>query len=60
MSNVHKRGFGSMNKELQRELAAKGGRAAHKMGRAHEWTSEEARSAGRKGGRKTKLDYAKR
>lgn len=44
------RGFGSMSAEKQREIASKGGRAAHEKGTAHEWTSEEARVAGRKGG----------
>jgi hypothetical protein len=39
-----------MTPEKQREIASKGGRAAHQKGTAHEWTSEEARSAGRKGG----------
>ena len=45
-----RRGFASMTPEKQREIASKGGRAAHVKGTAHEWTSEEARSAGRKGG----------
>jgi general stress protein YciG len=45
-----RRGFASMTPEKQREIASKGGRAAHQKGTAHEWTSEEARSAGRKGG----------
>jgi uncharacterized protein len=45
-----RRGFASMSPEKQREIASKGGRAAHAKGTAHEWTSEEARSAGRKGG----------
>ena len=45
-----RRGFASMSREKQREIASKGGRAAHQKGTAHEWTSEEARSAGRKGG----------
>jgi hypothetical protein len=45
-----RRGFASMSTEKQREIASKGGRAAHQKGTAHEWTSEEARSAGRKGG----------
>jgi uncharacterized protein len=39
-----------MSPERQREIASKGGRAAHAKGTAHEWTPEEARSAGRKGG----------
>ena len=45
-----RRGFASMSPEKQREIASKGGRAAHQKGTAHEWTSEEARNAGRKGG----------
>ena len=45
-----RRGFASMSAEKQREIASKGGRAAHAKGTAHEWTSEEARVAGRKGG----------
>ncbi len=44
------RGFASMDREKQREIASKGGRAAHTLGTAHEWTSDEARAAGRKGG----------
>lgn len=43
------RGFASMDRIKQRELASKGGKAAHKKGTAHEWTLEEARVAGRKG-----------
>lgn len=39
-----------MTPEKQREIASKGGRAAHEKGTAHEWTTDEARSAGRKGG----------
>ena len=45
-----RRGFASMSPEKQREIASKGGRAAHAKGTAHEWTSDEARVAGRKGG----------
>jgi len=44
------RGFASMDRSKQREIASKGGKAAHNKGTAHEWTSEEAREAGRKGG----------
>ena len=44
------RGFASMDRGKQREIASKGGKAAHEKGTAHEWTSEEAREAGRKGG----------
>ena len=39
-----------MSAEKQREIASKGGHAAHEKGTAHEWTSDEARVAGRKGG----------
>jgi general stress protein YciG len=51
-ANVAKedRGFASMDRNKQREIASKGGKAAHQKGTAHEWTSEEAREAGRKGG----------
>lgn len=45
-----RRGFASMSMEKQREIASKGGRAAHEKGTAHEWTPDEARAAGRKGG----------
>ena len=44
------RGFASMDRGRQREIASKGGKAAHQRGTAHEWTAEEAREAGRKGG----------
>ena len=48
--NSSKRGFASMDPEQQRQIAREGGRAAHKLGVAHEFNSEEARQAGRKGG----------
>lgn len=48
-----KRGFAAMTPEKQRELASKGGKAAHEKGTAHEFTIEEARVAGSKGGRKS-------
>jgi general stress protein YciG len=44
------RGFASMDPERQRQIASEGGKAAHEKGTAHEFTSEEAREAGRKGG----------
>ena len=44
------RGFASMDPSKQREIASKGGRAAHAKGTAHEFDSGEAREAGRKGG----------
>jgi len=34
----------------RREIARKGGQAAHARGTAHEFTPAEARAAGRKGG----------
>lgn len=39
-----------MDRSKQKEIASKGGKAAHQKGTAHEWTSDEAREAGRKGG----------
>lgn len=45
-----RRGFASMDPAKQREIASKGGKAAHQQGVAHEWSPEEARAAGRKGG----------
>ncbi|WP_072716994.1 KGG domain-containing protein [Planktothrix tepida] len=48
---IKKRGFASMDKEQQREIASKGGKTAHEKGTAHKWTSETAREAGRKGGK---------
>jgi uncharacterized protein len=45
-----RRGFAAMDAAKQREIASKGGKAAHASGNAHEWTSDEARKAGRKGG----------
>lgn len=47
------RGFAAMSREAVSELARKGGVVAHAEGVAHEWTREEAREAGRKGGRRT-------
>lgn len=44
------RGFASMDPEKRRKIASMGGKAAHEKGTAHEWDSEEARRAGRKGG----------
>lgn len=45
-----RRGFAAMDEDKQREIASKGGKAAHEKGTAHQFTSEEAREAGRKGG----------
>jgi len=50
------RGFAAMDEDKQREIASKGGRAAHAKGTAHEFTPEEAREAGRKGGEAVSRD----
>jgi general stress protein YciG len=50
------RGFASMDAHRQREIARKGGRAAHEKGKAHEFTPDEARAAGRKGGEKVSVN----
>ena len=50
------RGFASMDRERQREIASKGGRAAHRKGTAHQWSADEAREAGRKGGTSVSRD----
>ncbi len=56
MSDTSNRGFASMDEEEQREIASKGGKAAHEKGTAHEFTSEEAREAGKKGGETVSQD----
>lgn len=48
--NTSRRGFASMDNQKQREIASKGGKAAHLSGNAHQFTPEEARRAGSKGG----------
>jgi general stress protein YciG len=55
-SGTHNRGFASMSSDKQREIARKGGRAAHMKGTAHEFTPDEARDAGRKGGERVSSD----
>jgi general stress protein YciG len=55
-TSTKNRGFASMNSEKQREIARKGGRAAHEKGTAHEFTPDEARAAGRKGGERVSAD----
>lgn len=47
------KGFAAMDRKLVSEIARKGGKAAHVAGTAHEFTSDEARIAGSKGGRAT-------
>jgi general stress protein YciG len=53
------RGFASMDPERQRQIASEGGKAAHEKGTAHEFTSEEAREAGRKGGQARSMNRKK-
>jgi len=55
-NNTSRRGFASMDEEKQREIASKGGKAAHEKGTAHEFTSQEAQEAGRKGGQARSRD----
>ncbi|MBF2017532.1 MAG: stress-induced protein [Rivularia sp. T60_A2020_040] len=55
-NNKDQRGFASMDEEKQREIASKGGKAAHEKGNAHDFSSEEAREAGKKGGEVTSED----
>jgi general stress protein YciG len=50
MTRSGNRGFAAMDPEKQREIARKGGKAAHQKGTAHQFSSDEAREAGRKGG----------
>ena len=51
------RGFASMDPAKRREIAKKGGHAAHQKGTAHEFTPEEARAAGRKGGERSRESH---
>jgi len=51
MTEKRKRGFAGMDQQKQREIASKGGKAAHAKGTAHKFTPEEAAEAGRKGGK---------
>lgn len=52
------RGFAAMDKQRQREIARQGGRASHEQGTAHEFTTDEARAAGRRGGAQVSRDRA--
>jgi len=58
MPGNERRGFAAMDREKQREIARKGGKAAHEKGTAHEFTADEARQAGRKGGEVVSRDRA--
>jgi general stress protein YciG len=57
-TNIKKKGFASMSPERQREIASLGGKAAHRGGKAHKFTSEEAKLAGKKGGDIVSADRA--
>ncbi len=63
VSDGHKRrGLAALPLERRREIARKGGKRAHELGRAHTWDFKEAQEAGRKGGRvsrrkKRQIDY---
>jgi general stress protein YciG len=50
MTEQRKRGFAALDPKRRREIASLGGQAAHECGTAHQFTSAEARNAGRKGG----------
>lgn len=50
------RGFAAMSQEKRSAIAREGGQAAHRLGTAHQFTSDEARNAGRKGGERVALD----
>lgn len=56
VTTTSRRGFAAMDPALQRSIASKGGKAAHAKGTAHEFTSEEAAAAGRKGGQARALN----
>ena len=56
MADKDQRGFASMDDDKQREIASKGGKAAHDKGTAHEFDSKEASEAGRKGGETVSKD----
>lgn len=49
-TEIKKRGFAAIDPAKQKEIASKGGKASHVKGTGHEWTKEQAREAGRKGG----------
>jgi hypothetical protein len=57
-SKTSTRGFASMGQEKRKAIASLGGKAAHEQGAAHEFTSEEARAAGAKGGASVAKDRA--
>jgi hypothetical protein len=50
LPHKQRRGFAAMSPEKRRQIASKGGRTAHELGTAHQWSADEARVAGKKGG----------
>lgn len=55
------RGFANFDKDAHRRASSRGGKTAHRLGVAHEWTSATAREAGRRGGQSTQArDRARR
>ena len=54
MAEKSKRGFASMDPQLQKKIASKGGKSAHAQGKAHTFTSDEAKMAGHKGGKSSR------
>ncbi len=58
MAETRRRGFAAMDTNKQKQIARKGGKAAHEKGTAHEFTPDEARAAGRKGGAAVSRDRA--
>ncbi|MGH7215072.1 MAG: KGG domain-containing protein [Tepidisphaeraceae bacterium] len=57
-TRTRNRGFAAMDQQKQREIARKGGRAAHQKGTAHVFSRDEARQAGRKGGERVSANRA--
>jgi general stress protein YciG len=58
IDDKNKRGFASMDADTRRQIASAGGKAVHSQGKGHEFTPEEARRAGRKGGAVVARDVA--
>ena len=56
MSTKARRGFAAMDHDMQQQISSMGGKAAHAQGKAHEFTAEEARNAGAKGGKAVAKD----
>lgn len=58
MASKSRKGFASMDPERRREVARRGGQTTHRLGKAHQFTPEQARAAGKKGGRSVSRDRA--